>query len=96
MSLLDKYPDKHPRTASRVIDGEAVIVVCDEDLVKILNNVGSRIWELADGSKTVREISKLICSEYEVDGEQAEQDTVEFVEELIESGMMCLAAKGES
>jgi hypothetical protein len=92
MSLLDKYPDKHPRTASRVIDGEAIVVVCDENLVKILNSVGSRIWELADGNKTVSEIVKVICSEYEVDVEQAEKDTVEFVEELIKSGMMYLSA----
>ena len=92
MSLLDKCPSKHPRTASRVIDGEAVIVVCDEDLIKVLNRLGSRIWELADGRRTVREIAREICSEYEVDGEQAEKDTVEFVEELLKSRMMYLAA----
>jgi len=88
MNLLDKRPIKHPRTASRVIEGEAVIVVPEEDIVKVLNDVGSRIWELADGTRTVNEIGVLIHEEYEVSLEQAEQDTREFVEELIESGMM--------
>lgn len=93
MSLLDKCPDKHPRTAWRVIDGEAVIVVCDENVVKILNSVGSRVWELADGTKTVREIARVICSEYEVDVGQAEKDSVEFVQELIDSRVMHMAAE---
>ncbi len=90
MNLLDKRPVKHPRTASRVIDGEAVIVIPEGDTVKVLNDVGSRIWELADGTKTVGEIAGVIYDEYEVDRDQAKKDVVEFVEELINSEMMTL------
>ena len=90
MSLLDKRPAKHPRTASRVIDGEAVIVIPEGNIVKVLNDVGSRIWELADGTRTVDEITQIIYDEYEVDRDQAKKDVIEFVEELINSEMMTL------
>ena len=90
MNLLDKRAVKHPRTASRVIGGEAVIVIAEENLVKVLNEVGSRIWELTDGTRTVREIAEVIYTEYEIDKDQAEQDVVEFVEELEKSNMVTL------
>ena len=90
MSLLDKRLVKHPRTASRVIDGEALIVIPEENTVKVLNDVGSRIWELADGSRTVGEIAEVIYNEYEVDKDQAKSDVTEFVEELVNSEMMTL------
>lgn len=90
MTLLDKCPNRHPRTASRVIDGEAVIVIPEENVVKILNNVGSRIWELANGTRSVREIAEVIYNEYEIDEAQAKNDAVGFIEELIQSQMMTL------
>ncbi len=90
MNLLDRRPVRHPRTASRVIDDEAVIVTPEENLVKVLNEVGSRIWELADGTRTVGEIAEAIYIEFEVDKTQAEEDVVKFVEELEKSDMMAV------
>ena len=37
------------RTASRVIDGRAVVIVLDAQTLHTLNAVGTRVWELADG-----------------------------------------------
>ena len=89
---LDAQPNKHPRTASRLVDGEAVIVLPEENVVKVLNAVGSRVWELADGTRTVREIATTIYDEYDVSHEQAEKEVIEFVTELIRDEMMTVEA----
>ena len=58
---------RHPRTASRVFNGEAVIISPAENVVRMLNPVGSRIWELCDGSRTLDQIAAALTDEFEVD-----------------------------
>jgi hypothetical protein len=88
MNWLKTQPNKHPRTASRIVDGEAVIVLPEAGVVRILNAVGSRIWELADGTHPVRDIVEVIYQEYDVDREQAEQEVVEFVTEMVNDDLL--------
>ena len=47
MAIEEKIPTKSSQTASRIIDGEAVIVLLKKSKVHVLNEVGSRIWELS-------------------------------------------------
>jgi len=93
MKLAEKYPVFHPQVAARIIDGEAVIVLPESGQVTVLNEVGSRIWELIDGTRNVGEITEIIVAEYDVTAEQAERDVEEFIEELVESKMLVLADK---
>lgn len=83
-------PIPHPQVASRIVDGEAVIVLADSGEVVVLNGTGSRIWELADGSRTLDEIAQLIALEYNTTWEQAEQDVATFVQELVDNKMLVL------
>ena len=92
MNWLDAQPHKHPRTASRLVDGQAVIVLPEENKVQVLNAVGSRIWELADGSHTVRAIAQMIYEEYDVSREQAEKEVMEFVTEMIQGNLLTAEA----
>lgn len=79
---LDTRPAPNPTVVGRVVEGEAVLVLPQRGEVKVLNEVGAHIWELVDGSRTVREIVDVICAEYDVDEEQAETDTLAFIAEL--------------
>ncbi|MBI3952045.1 MAG: pyrroloquinoline quinone biosynthesis peptide chaperone PqqD [Acidobacteria bacterium] len=88
MDLLEKHPTPHPQVASRIVDGEALIVLADSGEVTVLNKVGSRIWELVDGSRSVQGIVETIEAEYDTTREQAEQDVVRFVQELIDNKML--------
>jgi len=90
MNILDVFPDKDPRTASRIEDGEAVVVLLEQAEVKVLNPVGSRIWELCDGSIAVRDIIDRICEEYDVEKNQARQDATEFIQLLADHQMLVL------
>jgi hypothetical protein len=85
-----KYPVPHPQVGARVVDGEAVIILADSGQVNVLNPVGTRIWELADGARSVRQIAEAIVAEFDVTPEAASQDVTEFLQELVDAGMLTL------
>ena len=86
----DKYPVPHPQVGARVLDGEAVVILADSGKVNVFNPVGTRIWELADGSRSVRQIADAIVAEYEVTPATALQDVIEFVQELVDARALTL------
>lgn len=81
--LSNKFPAPHPQAAARVVEGAAVIVLPDAGTVHVLDEVGTRVWELLDGSRSVAQIAQEIESEYEVSGEQAARDVEEFAMKLL-------------
>ena len=79
-------PDK--RTASRILEKEAVILTPQDSMLHTFNRVGSRIWELADGTRTIKEIATIISDEFEVKKATAQADILGFVKELQGKGMI--------
>lgn len=79
---------KAPTTASRVIEGEAVILSMETKVLRGLNPVGSRIWELIDGQRSVEEIVGVIVKEFDVEPPWAEEDVRGFLEELLDKGLV--------
>jgi pyrroloquinoline quinone biosynthesis protein D len=79
---LQRRPTHHPRTASRVFSGEAVVITPAENKVRMLNPVGSRIWELADGARSVAEIVAVLTDEFDVDPERAQRTTLDLLDTL--------------
>lgn len=77
--MENQIPFKPSQTAHRIIDGEAVIINIPLQEALVLNQVGTRIWEMIDGKKTIREIASLIASEYQISSETALKDTIEFI-----------------
>lgn len=82
--MLDKKVNRDENVAWRIIGDEAVLLSAEDSSVHSLDAVGTRIWELCDGEKTVSEIVDQVVSEFEVDRETAEKDVVEFIEELMQ------------
>ncbi len=74
----------------RVVDDEAVIVLPGEGKVKVLNEVGAFIWSQVDGTRRVSEIIDLVCDEYEVEDTQAQADTITFLTDLQQRGVIVL------
>ncbi|MFZ1060313.1 MAG: PqqD family protein [Candidatus Rokuibacteriota bacterium] len=83
---------KAPTTAWRIIEGEAVILSMETKVLRGLNPVGSRVWELIDGRRSVEEIAGLIVEEFDVTPEAAAQDVRRFVEELLVRGLVTTLA----
>jgi hypothetical protein len=87
---LDRYITRDPDAAWRIFEDGAVIVTPQESVMHSLNPVGTRIWELADGTLTVSEILDLVVEEFEVDREEAEQDVLGFCRALADKGMLTI------
>lgn len=93
MKLLEKYPKKGSKTASRVIDGQAVVVYLDElpdekEKIHILNQTGTRIWQLLDGKTKTKRIVEALCDEFEIKENKAQQEIVRFLQELLSKSII--------
>ena len=79
---------KAPTSAWRLIAGEAVILSLDTKVLRGLNDVGSRVWDLIDGQRTVDDIVDVIVEEFDVPRAQAAVDVDAFTHELLDKGLV--------
>jgi hypothetical protein len=85
---LDSLLRQAPNVVSRQIDDEAVLVHPLQGKVRVLNAVGARVWELADGQRTVAEIAQTITAEYDVELPRAQADVLAFCDDLAQAGVL--------
>ena len=79
---------KSPKTAWRIIEGEAVILSMESKVLRGLNPVGSRIWDLIDGQRSLEDIVGVIVQEFDVAPGQAAQDVEAFIRDLLDRGLV--------
>jgi pyrroloquinoline quinone biosynthesis protein D len=53
-----------------------------------LNEVGSRVWELCDGTRTVGDVVGVLAEEFDAPGETIRDDVLELLEELAAEGLV--------
>jgi hypothetical protein len=78
-----RYLSLHPQVAFRVVRGEGVVVLARDGQVEVVNEVGARVLEQADGSRGLQEIVDSIVKEFEVSPDQAWEDVREFVGQMV-------------
>jgi uncharacterized protein YjfI (DUF2170 family) len=61
---------------------EAVILNLKTNLYYTLNEIGFRIWQMADNGFTVAEMSQKLYEEYEVTLEKAEENVANLIDDL--------------
>lgn len=81
-------PVRSAATAWRVIEGEAVILSMDTKVLRGLNAVGSRVWELIDGRRSVDEIADVIAREFTTERATAAADVQAFVKDLLDRSLV--------
>lgn len=86
----DQYVVKESKLAYREFDGEAFILTSEDSMLHSLNETGTRIWELIDGLKTVRDLADAINDEYEVEEDKALEEVIKFLRKLSERKMVVL------
>lgn len=84
------YPVRNETTAFRIIDNEAVILNLDSGIYYSLNEVGTKVWGLCDGSNGVRDITAAIVEEFEVQEEIAQKDILELISDLLTEGLVTI------
>lgn len=80
----------------RTLDGEAVVVRQQAGEVLVLNEVASRLLDLADGTTPLHGWVEALLREYEVTREVLERDVAESARELLEAGLLEPAAEGRA
>lgn len=81
---LEPLPQRNPKVAARVINGEAMILTPHDSVLHTLNPVATRIWELLPERRTLQELVESLTEEFEVAPETAEQDVRELIAALAE------------
>ena len=79
--------ERAPNVAWRVLDGAAVLVAPASPAIQTLNEVGTLIWQLADG-RPLPEIVDAVVNEFEVERTQASADVERFVRDLGDRGLL--------
>ena len=85
---LDSIPQRSPTVVSRLLDDEAVLVHPVQGKVRVLNPVGARVWELADGERTLGDIVEAIAMEFQADVALVKDDVPAFCEDLAQRGVL--------
>jgi hypothetical protein len=77
----------------RTIAGESVLVPVGETVSEynglfLLTESGKLLWEAIQNGKEKEELADLLVKEYEIDKTEALQDASEFVDKLVEFGIV--------
>lgn len=91
--MLDMYVAQNEEVAYRIIDDEAVILTPEDGMLHNLNPVATRIFELANGKRTVKDIINRILGEFQADEKVVTRDVSNFIEDLMHKKMMILSSK---
>lgn len=72
----------------RIVGDEAVVVRQNAAEVIALNDVGARVLELIDASRSVGQLIETMSSEYDVDRDTLVRDVESFVAAMHEAGIV--------
>ena len=88
MKLSDETVIRRTPTAlSRAFDHEVAVILPTASAVRVLNEVGARIWALADGC-TLAQILDVLVNEYDVERTQLRVDAEAFLAEMQGRGLV--------
>jgi hypothetical protein len=85
---LTDTPVRNDDNAVRQIEDTVFVMNPDTSELHSFNEVGRRIWELVDGSRTVATIVEVIIEEFEIDAQTAESDALEFLGVLLDKDLV--------
>lgn len=78
---------------TRKVAGETIIVpienaVGDLCCIFTLNSTGTRIWDMLGAAVSEYSIVRSVCEEFEVTPGEAEKDLKEFLDSLLDAGLL--------
>jgi hypothetical protein len=89
MIRADQVPERSPSMAWQTIRGETVLLHIDGKKLMGLNEVGACVWDLADGTRSLEEITRIVLAKFKTSSETAVAADVQvFVSELIALGAL--------
>lgn len=87
---LDSVLSQHPDQVATEVDGEVLMMNVDSGNYYGLNEVASFVWNTLAEPTTVRDLCTAIYSEFDVERERCETDTLVFLQNLFNDGLVKL------
>jgi hypothetical protein len=84
----DTYLRRKEQVIAQENSGALVLFNMDDGQYYSLNEIGNRIWELCDGSRSVGQVVSILCEEYDSPAEIVNRDALELLEELVLADML--------
>jgi hypothetical protein len=86
------YIARGAKIAGRKLKNQMIIMTARDSVLSCLNDVGTAIWDAADGLTPLQEIvERKVCAEYSVDRMEAMRDAEEFVQDLAGDGILIVS-----
>jgi hypothetical protein len=86
------YIRRSSQIAARSLGGEMMIMSARDSTLFSLNDVGTVIWQAADGQTSLEEIvERKVCAEFDIEPAEALKDAESFVRELAEHGILVVS-----
>lgn len=84
---------KREEIVSREIAGDTILVpikgkLADMQRIFSLDGVGECIWRRLNGKRNVEEMRDAVMNDFDVEEERVNRDIVEFMNELLEAGLI--------
>ena len=79
---------RRDRVIVQEVEQQAVLLDIESGEYFALNDVGKRVWDLCDGTRTVAQVADAICAEYDVPPETAFDDTGALLDNLVGAGLV--------
>jgi hypothetical protein len=90
--MTDLYIARSDRLAARRLASETVILRPDDSGLYVLNELGTVIWDAADGTTPLATIvERVICPRFDVDAATALHDATEFIEGLRDHNILTVS-----
>ncbi|MFQ5901184.1 MAG: PqqD family protein [Thermodesulfobacteriota bacterium] len=83
---METTPSRDPRVSWRVIDDEAVII--SGERMRVLNEVGTFVWQMLDGENPVAFICKSVADDFQIEEDAVFNDLQDFLTSLLEKEMI--------
>ena len=84
----EEIPDVAEGVIWRLIDNGAVLVSPESGDIRVLNEVGTSIWQMIDGERNVGQIEARLQEQYDVPASRLQADLDAFFSELSERKLL--------
>ena len=84
----ESRPARNEQLLTQQSAGTLILFNLEDGQYYALNEVGTRIWELSDGTRSIAEMVTIVSQEFDAPSEMVEADVMQLLEELAHEGMV--------
>lgn len=77
--------------ATNKIDDEVIMMSLEKGNYYSVNSIGTRIWNIIEQEKNVKEICDTLLQEYDIDKEHCEKAVIAFLEKMKTADLLTIS-----